>query len=117
MNARRIEAVDRLQVVMYLAKTHSHFPERELRTCEAYAKAFDWGIDLIVVDDETTRAEPERRPMLRAALQRLQDRQAGAILVPSKATISPIDGEFNDFAKRVEKASAFIQVATAWRCA
>ncbi|WP_051830476.1 MULTISPECIES: hypothetical protein [Streptomyces] len=105
-----------LQVVMYLARTNSHFPDRELTMCEAYANAFNWGIDLIVMDDEAPRRAPEHRPMLRAALQRLLDKQAGAILVPSRATISPIEGEFNDFAKQVEKASGFIQVATR-RCA
>ncbi|MEU9079636.1 hypothetical protein [Kitasatospora sp. NPDC048538] len=104
--------MDRLQVVMYLAKTDAGFPERELRVCERYAAAFDWGVSLIVVDDEVDVRGPEHRPMLRAALQRLLDREAGAILVPTKATISPIDGEFNEFAERVEKASGFIQVAT-----
>ncbi|MFE6051570.1 hypothetical protein ACFQ6N_12470 [Kitasatospora sp. NPDC056446] len=104
--------IPRFQVVLYLARTGSDFPESDLRRCEAYAGAFDWGIDLIVLDDETTRRGPDDRPMLRAALRRVLDRQAGAILVPSKASISPIEGEFNDFAKRVEKASGFIQVAT-----
>ncbi|MEV7770040.1 hypothetical protein [Kitasatospora sp. NPDC086791] len=104
--------VPAFRAVLYLAKNDSGFPERELSACEAYAKAFDWGIDLIVVDDETSRKGPECRPMLRAALQRVLDRQAGAILVPSRAAISPIEGEFNDFSKRVEKASGFIQVAT-----
>ncbi|MFF1789584.1 hypothetical protein ACFVX9_24380 [Kitasatospora sp. NPDC058243] len=55
---------------------------------------------------------PERRPLLQAALQRLLDHRAGAILVPSKSAISAIEGEFNEFAERVEKASCFIQVAT-----
>ncbi|MEU9047083.1 MULTISPECIES: hypothetical protein [unclassified Kitasatospora] len=100
------------RVVMYLARSGSGFPEHELSVCEAYAGAFNWGIDLIVVDDEVNRKGPEHRPMLRAALQRVLDRQAGAILVPHKAAISPIEGEFDDFSKRVEKASGFIQVAT-----
>ncbi|MER7771793.1 hypothetical protein [Kitasatospora sp. NPDC096140] len=100
------------QVVLYLTKANSSFPERELRACEDYAKAFNWGIDLIVVDDEAATKGPDHRPMLRAALQRVLDRQAGAILVPSKSAISPIEGEFADFSKRVEKASGFIQVAT-----
>ncbi|MBD0695331.1 hypothetical protein BG452_19965 [Streptomyces sp. CBMA123] len=102
----------RLQVVIYLGKTNSAFPERELSLCEAYALAFDWDISLIVVDDEVDVRGPEHRPMLQAALRQILDRQAGAILVPTKATISPIEGEFNEFAERVEKASGFIQVAT-----
>ncbi|MFJ3218884.1 hypothetical protein ACIPLC_23535 [Kitasatospora sp. NPDC086801] len=99
------------QVVTYLAKTDSGFPERELRRCEAYAHAFNWDIALIVVDDEVDAKGPDHRPLLRAALQRLLDNRAGAILVPSKSAISPIEGEFNEFAERVEKASGFIQVA------
>ncbi|MGW2378348.1 MULTISPECIES: recombinase family protein [Kitasatospora] len=106
------QAVERLQVVAYLARTDSAFPERELRMCEAYALTFNWDISLIVVDDEADAKGPEHRPMLRAALQRVIDQRAGAILVPTKATISPIDGEFNEFAERVEKASGFIQIAT-----
>ncbi|MFI9363398.1 hypothetical protein ACIG5E_20420 [Kitasatospora sp. NPDC053057] len=101
----------RVEVVVYLAKTNSAFPERELRMCESYANTFNWDISLIVVDDEADTKGPEHRPMLRAALQRLIDHRAGAILVPTRATISPIDGEFNEFAERVEKASGFIQVA------
>ncbi|MDH6708879.1 hypothetical protein P3T27_005625 [Kitasatospora sp. MAA19] len=112
LHTTRVEVVDRLQVVIYLAKTDSDFPERELRMCEAYAHAFRWDVALIVVDDEVDAPGPERRPMLQAALQRLLDNRAGAILVPSKAAISPIEGEFNEFAERVEKASGFIQVAT-----
>ncbi|MFD7452695.1 hypothetical protein [Kitasatospora sp. NPDC059827] len=100
------------QVVTYLAKANSLFPEQELRRCENYARAFNWGISLIVVDDEANVRAPEFRPMLQAAFRQVLDRQAGAILVPSKATISPIDGEFNEFAQRVEKAAGFIQVAT-----
>ncbi|MBO1417354.1 recombinase family protein [Streptomyces sp. FH025] len=100
------------QVVLYLARNSHAFPERELNLCESYAKAFNWAVSLIVVDDEATTKGPEHRPMLQAALQRLRDNRAGAILVPSKCTISPIDGEFNEFAEHVEKASAFIQVAT-----
>lgn len=106
------QTLPRPQVVIYLAKTNSRFPERELRMCEAYAHTFRWDVSLIVVDDEVDAKGPEHRPMLQAALQRLLDNQAGAILIPSKATISPIDGEFNEFAERVEKASGFIQVAT-----
>ncbi|MER6300460.1 hypothetical protein ABT247_12930 [Kitasatospora sp. NPDC001539] len=106
------QAFGRPQVVVYLAKSNSRFPKRELRLCEAYAHAFRWDISLIVVDDEADLKSPERRPMLQAALQRLLDRRAGAILVPSRATISAIDGEFNEFASCVEKASGFIQVAT-----
>ncbi|MFJ9846828.1 hypothetical protein ACIRYZ_41635 [Kitasatospora sp. NPDC101155] len=106
------QTLHRPQVVIYLAKTNSRFPERELRMCEAYAHAFRWDISLIVVDDEAAVKGPEHRPMLQAALQRLLENRAGAILIPSKATISPIDGEFNEFAERVEKASGFIQVAT-----
>ncbi|MFH9349803.1 recombinase family protein [Kitasatospora sp. NPDC017646] len=100
------------QVVAYLAKTNSYFPERELSACEAYAHAFNWNISLIVVDDEVDMKGPQHRPMLQAALRQIRDSQAGAILVPTKATISPIDGEFNEFAERVEKASGFIQIAT-----
>ncbi|HJD84064.1 hypothetical protein [Kitasatospora aureofaciens] len=102
----------RVEVVVYLAKSNSAFPERELRMCESYASTFNWDISLIVVDDETHAKGPGHRPMLQAALQRLLDRRADAILVPTKATISPIDGEFNEFAERVEKASGFIQIAT-----
>ncbi|MER7674973.1 hypothetical protein ABTY61_41900 [Kitasatospora sp. NPDC096128] len=101
-----------LQVVIYLAKVDSAFPERDLSTCESYAHAFNWGISLIVVDDQVDVRGPGHRPMLQAAFRQITDRQAGAILVPSKATISPIEGEFNEFAERVEKASGFIQVAT-----
>lgn len=100
------------QVVTYLAKTNFSFPEQELRQCEAYARTFNWGISLIVVDDEANVRAPEYRPMLQAAFRQVLDGQAGAILIPSKATISPIDGEFNEFAQRVEKAAGFIQVAT-----
>ncbi|MFD8703369.1 hypothetical protein ACFV1W_12180 [Kitasatospora sp. NPDC059648] len=102
----------KFRVVAYLAKNNSAFPERELRMCESYAATFNWDISLIVVDDEADAKGPEHRPMLQAALQRLLDRRAGAILIPTKATISPIDGEFNEFAERVEKASGFIQIAT-----
>lgn len=101
-----------LQAVIYLAKSDSAFPERELRMCESYAKAFKWDVSLIVVDDEADRREPDSRPMLRAALQRVRDRRAEVILIPHKSTISPIEGEFNDFSHRVEKAAGFIQVAT-----
>ncbi|MFD5464631.1 hypothetical protein ACFWIQ_17690 [Kitasatospora sp. NPDC127059] len=106
------QTLHRLQVVIYLAKPDSAFPERELGQCEAYARTFNWDISLIVVDDEVDVRGPEHRPMLQAALRQILDRQAGAILVPSKATISPIEGEFNEFAERVEKAAGFIQVAT-----
>ncbi|MFJ9695568.1 hypothetical protein [Kitasatospora sp. NPDC101183] len=100
------------QAVIYLTKGELTFPERELRMCESYARTFNWDISLIVVDTDADSSGPDRRPMLQAALQRVLDHRADAILIPSKATISPIEGEFNEFSHRVEKASGFIQVAT-----
>ncbi|MBO1419774.1 hypothetical protein [Streptomyces sp. FH025] len=99
------------QGVLYLAGNSRAFPGRELNLCESCAKAFNWAVALIVVDDEATTKGPEHRPVLQAALQRLRDSRAGAILVPNRSTISPIDGEFHEFAERVEKACAVIQVA------
>ncbi|MFG2847283.1 hypothetical protein ACGF12_29530 [Kitasatospora sp. NPDC048296] len=101
---------DRLQVVIYLAKTGSTFPEREMRSCESYALAFNWDVSLIVVDDAADTTAPDRRPMLQAALQRVRSKHSGAILVPSKSTISPIIGEFDEFSRQVEKAGGFLQV-------
>ncbi|MEU6237920.1 hypothetical protein [Kitasatospora sp. NPDC047058] len=100
---------ERFQVVVYLARTGSAFPELEMRNCEEYARAFGWEVSLTVVDDETDKS-PERRPLLLAALQAVKDRTTGAILVPSKATVSPIDGEYDEFARLVEKAGGFVQV-------
>ncbi|MFD7448814.1 hypothetical protein [Kitasatospora sp. NPDC059827] len=101
----------KFHVVVYLAKPGTAFPEREMRDCERYADTFGWGITLTVVDEHANDRSPEERPLLKAALQNLEDRKAGAILVPSRATITPIDGEYNEFAGAVEKAGGFIQVA------
>ncbi|MFE5583723.1 hypothetical protein [Kitasatospora sp. NPDC056531] len=101
---------ERFQVVIYLAKTSPAFPELEMRSCEEYALAYDWEVSLTVLDDEMEKP-PEQRPLLLAALQTIKDRSAGAILIPSKATVSPIDGEFDEFAAQVEKAGGFLQVA------
>ncbi|WP_051837780.1 hypothetical protein [Streptomyces sp. NRRL WC-3742] len=111
-HAPRVETPTPFQAVIYLAKSNSAFPERELRMCESYAKSFKWDVSLIVVDDEADLRGPQSRPMLQAALQRVLDRRAGAILIPHRSTISPIEGEFNEFSHRVEKAAGFIQVAT-----
>ncbi|MGA5822847.1 hypothetical protein ACPC54_33920 [Kitasatospora sp. NPDC094028] len=110
-NPRLDSFTDRLQVVVYLAKTGSTFPERELRACESYALAFHWGVSLIVVDDSVDVLSPERRPMLQAALLRVRSKAACAILVPARSTISPITGEFDEFSRQVEKAGGFVQVA------
>ncbi|MGA5822362.1 hypothetical protein ACPC54_31400 [Kitasatospora sp. NPDC094028] len=113
LHAPRVEVTtERLQVVVYLARSGSTFPERELRACESYALAFHWGISLIVVDDSVDTTAPERRPMLQAALQRVRSKAACAILVPAKSAISPIAGEFDEFSRHVEKAGGFVQVAT-----
>lgn len=97
------------QVVIYLAKPTPVFPELEMRSCEQYALLHRWGVTLTVLDDETEKP-PDRRPLLLAALKTITDRTAGAILTPSRAAISPIDGEFDDFAAEVEKAGGFLQV-------
>ncbi|MER7671101.1 hypothetical protein ABTY61_21920 [Kitasatospora sp. NPDC096128] len=106
----RLRPTERFQVVIYLAKPTADFPELEMRSCEAYAIAHRWDVTLTVLDDETEKP-PEQRPLLLAALQTITDRTAGAILLPSRAAISPIDGEFDDFAAQVEKAGGFLQVA------
>ncbi|MFJ8471525.1 hypothetical protein [Kitasatospora sp. NPDC094011] len=98
-----------LQVVIYLAKAGSAFPELEMRSCEQYALAFGWNVTLTVVDDEMGKP-PQERPLLLAVLQAVRGRGAEAVLVPSRATISPIDGEFDEFAGEIEKAGGFIQV-------
>ncbi|MFJ8475239.1 hypothetical protein [Kitasatospora sp. NPDC094011] len=69
-------------------------------------------VTLTIVDEHVNDKAPEEHSLLKAALQNLKDQKAGAILVPSRATITPIDGEYNDFAEVVEKAGGFIQVAT-----
>ncbi|WP_157882177.1 recombinase family protein [Streptomyces rubellomurinus] len=113
LHAPRVEVVtDRLQVVIYLARNGSTFPEREMRSCESYALAFRWNVSLIVVDDSIHTTAPERRPMLQAALHRVRSRDADAILVPARSAISPIVGEFDEFSRQVEKAGGFVQVAT-----
>ncbi|MGW2376100.1 MULTISPECIES: hypothetical protein [Kitasatospora] len=98
------------QVVIYLAKPSPAFPELEMRACEDYALAHNWDVTLTILDDETEKP-PEQRPLLLAALQSISDKTAGSILIPSKAAISPLDGEFDDFAAQVEKAGGFLQVA------
>ncbi|MGW2251172.1 hypothetical protein ACWCXH_13320 [Kitasatospora sp. NPDC001660] len=110
LHAPRVEALERLQAVIYLAKTGSGFPELEMRSCEEYALAFNWGVCLTVVDDDLNTS-PEHRAKLQVALQHIRTARSGALLVPGKATISPIDGEFHEFSRQVEKAGGFIQVA------
>ncbi|MER7752516.1 hypothetical protein [Kitasatospora sp. NPDC097643] len=109
LHTPRVEVAERFQVVIYLAQNSPAFPELDMHTCESYALAFGWGVSLTVIDSDT-ETPPERRPKLQTALQRIADDHAGAILVPSKATISPIDGEYDEFARQVEKAGGFLQV-------
>ncbi|MQS10927.1 hypothetical protein F7Q99_01180 [Streptomyces kaniharaensis] len=102
-------SIQSFQAVIYLPRIGPTFPELEMRSCEDYALAFGWGISLTVVDDDM-ETPPDRRAKLQVALRRIKDKQASAILVPSKATISPIDGEYHEFARQVEKAGGFVQV-------
>ncbi|MFJ4190496.1 hypothetical protein [Kitasatospora sp. NPDC089509] len=106
---RAHQDINGLQVVIYLARTGAAFPELEMRSCEQYALAFGWNVTLTVVDDETGKP-PQERHLLLAVLQAVRGRGAEAVLVPSRATISPIDGEFDEFAGEIEKAGGFIQV-------
>ncbi|MER8100421.1 hypothetical protein [Kitasatospora sp. NPDC094016] len=76
---------------------------------EEYALTSGWTVALTVVDDEMEKP-PERRPMFLAGLQMIKGNGAGAILIPSGAAVSPIEGEFDEFSRRVEKAGGFIQV-------
>ncbi|MEU8511666.1 hypothetical protein AB0C76_08780 [Kitasatospora sp. NPDC048722] len=110
LHASGVEALERLQAVIYLAKTGPTFPELEMRSCEEYALAFNWGVRLTVIDDDLN-APPDSRPNLQIALQHIRAARSGALLVPSKATISPIDGEFHEFSRQVEKAGGFVQVS------
>ncbi|MGW3040836.1 hypothetical protein ACWC9T_12480 [Kitasatospora sp. NPDC001159] len=105
----RQNPTERFQVVIYLAKNGPAFPELEMHSCEEYALTHNWDVTLTVVDDETEKP-PEQRPLLLAALQTIKDRGAGAILAPSRTAVSPIDGEFDEFAAQVEKAGGFLQV-------
>ncbi|MFG2905192.1 hypothetical protein ACGF13_09040 [Kitasatospora sp. NPDC048286] len=100
---------ERFTVVIYLAKTSVAFPELEMRSCEDYALAFGWRVSVTIVDDELEKC-PEQRPLLQAALQTIKDKSAGAILIASQATVSPIDGEYREFARQVERAGGFVQV-------
>lgn len=97
------------QVVIYLAKAGPAFPELEMRTCEAYALTFGWEVALTVVDDEMEKP-PQERSRLVAVLRTIKGGGAGAMLIPSRATLSPIDGEFDEFARQIEKAGGFVQV-------
>ncbi|MFI9366894.1 hypothetical protein ACIG5E_38540 [Kitasatospora sp. NPDC053057] len=108
MNTSVLDSPPRLQVVIYLAKTGTGFPEAEMRRCEEYADEHRWEICLTVLDDELGKS-PDRRRSLQSALDHIRSGTASAILVPSKATISPIEGESNDFSHDVEKAGGFIQ--------
>ncbi|MFD8083047.1 hypothetical protein ACFV4F_15295 [Kitasatospora sp. NPDC059722] len=110
LHTPRVEAPERLQAVIYLAKIGPAFPELEMRSCEEYALAFNWGVCLTVIDDNLN-APPDSRPQLQIALQRIRSARSGALLVPSRATISPIDGEFHEFSRQVEKAGGFVQVS------
>ncbi|MEV7023365.1 hypothetical protein [Kitasatospora sp. NPDC093558] len=109
-NAELINSTQTLQAVIYLAKVGPTFPELEMRSCEEYALAFNWGVCLTIIDDDLN-TPPDSRPKLQIALQRIRTARSGALLIPSNATISPIDGEFHEFSRQVEKAGGFVQVA------
>lgn len=70
---------------------------------------FGWDV-VAVIEDTTGLLPPQGRDGLMRAIERIQVREAGAVLTAWRSMISPVQAEFDEVAAEIEKAGGFLHV-------
>ncbi|MFH8515200.1 recombinase family protein [Streptomyces gelaticus] len=101
--------IERFRVVIYMCGA----PNADLRRAQdeayEYAEAFGWEV-AAEIEDRHGLGKPEDRPGLAQAIERVKNKEAGALLAPWRSVISPIPQEFDEVSRKVESAGGFLHV-------
>ena len=77
--------------------------------CRDYADAFGWEV-VAEIEDRDALNSPEGRPGLTEAISRIENREARAVLTPWRSMISPVEEEYHEVSRQIEKRGGFLQV-------
>lgn len=102
-------AVGRFQVIIYLCSAPNTDVSGLLEEARAYAEAFRWEV-VAEIEDRHGLGHPEDREGLTRVIERIERREAGAVLTPWRSMISPIPEEFAEVSRQIEQWGAFLQV-------
>ncbi|QFR01081.1 recombinase family protein [Streptomyces phaeolivaceus] len=102
--------VSRFRVIIYLCAAPNANISVPREQCGEYATAFGWDV-VAVIEDRDGLGHPGEREGLKRVLERIEQREAGAVLTPSRSMISPVAEEYAEISRRIEKWGAFLQVA------
>lgn len=102
-------AVGRLRVVLYLCGAPNADISAPRRECREYAEAFGWEITAVIEDHDGLN-KPEGRVGLAQAIERIRNREAGALLTPWRSMISPVRQEYDEVNRKIESAGGFLEV-------
>jgi len=106
--------IERFRVVIYMCGAPNADLSAAQDECHEYAEAFGWEI-AAEIEDREGLSKPEGRTGLAQAVERVKNREAGALLTPWRSMISPVPQEFDEVARKVESAGGFLHVMDADR--
>jgi hypothetical protein len=109
-----VPKIDRFRVVIYLCGAPNADISAPHRQCREYAEAFGWEI-VAEIEDREGLNHPTGRAGLKAAIERIERKEAGAVLTPWRSMISPVPREYDEVARGVEKWGGFLHVMDADR--
>lgn len=102
-------AVGRVQVVLYLCGAANADLRQPRDQCREYANAFGWEV-VAEVEDRDGLSSPEGRTGLAQAIERVKAKEARAVLTPWRSMISPLQKEYDEVSRQIEKWGGFLQV-------
>lgn len=106
--------VARFRVVIYLCGAANADMSVPLQEAKGYAEAFGWDVTA-VIEERAGLGHPKDRSGLDEAMERLKQKEAGAVLTPWRSMISPIAEEYAEVARLAEKFGGFLQVVASDR--
>ncbi|MGW0756111.1 recombinase family protein [Streptomyces sp. NPDC002814] len=101
--------IERFRVVIYMCGAPNANLSAAQDECHEYAEAYGWEI-VAEIEDRAGLNKPEGRTGLAQAVERIKNKEAGALLTPWRSMISPLPQEFDEVARKVERAGGFLHV-------
>ncbi|MFE2043255.1 recombinase family protein [Streptomyces sp. NPDC059477] len=101
--------IERFRIVIYMCGAPNADLSRAQDEAHEYADAFGWDI-AAEIEDRHGLSHPEGRPGLAQAVERIKNKEAGAVLTPWRSMISPVPEEFDEVARKLESAGGFLHV-------
>ncbi|MEU9975078.1 hypothetical protein [Streptomyces sp. NPDC051014] len=101
--------IERFRVVIYVCTALNADASIPIGKCRQYAQAFGWDV-VAEIEERDTLRRPAQREGLTRAIERIEQRQAGAVLTPWPSMVSTSPEEYHEVARLIEKWGGFLHV-------